>query len=303
VRVLVTGSSGFIGSALVAKLEDGGHEVIRLVRGVATGPGTVPWDPAAGRLDPATIDGMDAAIHLAGEGIASRRWSSAQMARVIDSRVQGTTLLSRALSETGQPPAVLLSASAVGYYGDRGDDEVTEEDGPGTGFLAEVCQQWEASTAAAEKAGIRVVHLRTASMVLSPAGGALTRLLPLFRFGLGGRLGPGDQWMTWIGLDDEVGAMLFLLSAQEVRGAVNMSAPEPVTNAEFTRALGGALHRPAIVPVPATALHLVLGRQMANEMLLSGARVRSTRLQSAGYSFRDTDLRKALSTMLGRNRP
>jgi uncharacterized protein (TIGR01777 family) len=195
---------------------------------------------------------------------------------------------------------VLLSASAVGYYGDRGSDMVTEADGPGRGFLAEVCQQWEASTAAAEQAGIRVVHLRTASMVLAPSGGALARLVPLFRFGLGGRLGPGEQWMTWITLDDEVGAMLFLLSAEQLGGPVNMSAPEPVTNAEFTKALSGALHRPAVIPVPATALHLVLGRQMANEMLLSGARVQSTKLQAAGYPFRQTDLREALSTMLAR---
>ena len=299
-RVLVTGSSGFIGSALVASLEAGSHDVVRLVRRAATDASTVSWDPAAGQLDPAAVDGMDAVVHLAGEGIASRRWSSTQMGRVIDSRVQGTTLLSHALSQTTQRPAVLLSASAVGYYGDRGDDAVTEDDGPGTGFLAEVCQQWEASTAAAEKAGIRVVHLRTASMVLSPTGGALARLLPLFRFGLGGRLGPGDQWMTWIGLDDHVQAISFLLTADQLRGPVNMSAPDPVTNAEFTKALGAALHRPAIVPVPAAALHLVLGRQMAKEMLLSGARVQSTRLQAARFPFRHTDLREALSTMLAR---
>jgi uncharacterized protein (TIGR01777 family) len=299
-RVLVTGSNGFIGRALVPSLGNAGHEVTRLVRGTSTGPGTVSWDPATGKLDAADVDGMDAVIHLAGEGIASRRWSSTQMARVIDSRTQGTSLLSRALSETSRPPAVLLSASAVGYYGDRGDEIVTEDDGPGRGFLAEVCQQWEASTSAAEQVGIRVVHLRTASMVLAPSGGALGRLLPLFRFGLGGRLGPGDQWMTWIGLDDEIGAMMFLLSADQVAGPVNLSAPEPVTNAQFTRALSHALHRPAVIPVPATALHLVLGRQMANEMLLSGARVQSTKLQSAGFPFRHTDLAEALSTMLAR---
>lgn len=299
-RILVSGSTGFIGSALVTSLEAEGHDVVRLVRSDASAPGTVPWDPRAGKLDPGALDDLDAAIHLAGEGIASHRWSSAHMGRVIDSRVQGTMLLSDALSKAARPPAVLLSASAVGYYGDRGDDAVTEDDGPGTGFLAEVCQQWEASTSVAEQAGIRVVHLRTASMVLSPAGGALAKLLPLFRFGLGGRLGPGDQWMTWIALDDEIRAIEFLLSAGQLRGPVNLTAPEPTTNADFTKALGRALHRPAIIPVPATALHLVLGRQMANEMLLTGARVRSTKLQSAGYPFRHTDLAEALSTMLRR---
>ena len=298
-RVLVSGSHGLIGSALVARLATSGHDVVRLTRGPRTQPQTVSWDPAEGRLDPQQLVGVDAVVHLAGEGIGDHRWTSAHLGRVLDSRVQGTTLLAQALSTLERRPAVLLSASAIGYYGDCGDEAVTESHGPGQGFLAEVCQQWEAATASAEAAGIRVAHLRT-GVVLSPTGGALGKQLPLFRLGLGGRLGAGDQYLSWIDLDDAAGAIEFALGATDLHGPVNVTAPAPVTNAEFTKALGKALHRPAFLAVPEAALRLVMGRQMANEMVLSGARVLPTRLEAAGYRFLRPTLVESLTHIAGR---
>jgi hypothetical protein len=298
VRVLISGSRGLIGSALVPRLESDGHVVVRLVRGPSE-PGTATWDPAHGQLDPVVLGGVDAVVHLSGEGIATHRWSPAHKGRVLHSRVDSTTLLARTLVGLPNRPAVLLSASAIGYYGDRGDDELTEDAGPGTGFLADLCQAWEAATAAAEEAGIRVVRLRT-GIVLCRSGGALAKQLPLFRLGVGGRLGSGRQQTSWISIDDEVGAIAFALARPGLRGPVNLTAPFPVSNAEFSATLARAVHRPAVLPVPAFALRAALGRQMADEMVLSGARVVPARLQAAGYTFAHPNLDEALASVLAR---
>ena len=295
-KVAITGSHGLIGSALVPRLTAAGHAVIRVVRGAA-GPGEASWDPAGGTIDIAALGGVDAAIHLAGVGIADRRWSAAHKAAVFDSRVRGTRVLAEALARLEPRPSVLLSGSAVGYYGDRGGEDLTESSEAGTGFLAEVCRQWEAAASPADDAGIRVLRLRT-GIVLSPAGGALAKQLPLFRLGVGGRLGSGRQYMSWIALDDDVAAIAFALTADGLRGAANLTAPNPVTNAELAAAIGRALHRPAALPVPAAALKIALGRQMATEMLLGGAKVLPRALQEAGYAFAHPEVEEALGTML-----
>jgi uncharacterized protein (TIGR01777 family) len=301
-RVLVSGSSGLIGSAVVDRLTTDGHDVVRLVRDPSEPTaGTVTWDPAGGTLDPAALGQLDAAVHLAGEGIASHRWSRAHRARVLDSRVQGTALLAGTLGSLANPPSVLLSASAIGVYGDRGAELVTEDSPPGTGFLPSVCQAWEQATAPASAAGVRVLHLRT-GIVLARSGGALGKQLRLFKLGLGGRLGSGRQYVSWIALADTVGAIAFLLaeSANAIAGPVNLTAPQPVTNAEFTRQLARSLHRPAVLPVPAAAMRLVFGRQMAEEMILTGAKVLPTRLQGAGYEFAQPTLAQALAAVLAK---
>lgn len=295
-KVAITGSHGLIGSALVPRLTAAGHTVIRVVRGAA-GPGEASWDPAGGTIDIAALGGVDAAIHLAGVGIADRRWSTAHKAAVLDTRVQGTRVLAEALARLEPRPSVLLSGSAIGYYGDRGGEDLTESSEAGTGFLAEVCRQWEAAASPADDAGIRVLRLRT-GIVLSPAGGALAKQLPLFRLGVGGRLGSGRQYMSWIALDDDVAAIAFALTADGLRGAANLTAPNPVTNAELAAAIGRALHRPAALPVPAAALKIALGRQMATEMLLGGAKVLPRALQEAGYAFAHPEVEEALGTML-----
>jgi uncharacterized protein len=307
VRVLVSGSRGFIGTELVSRLAAGGHEVVRLVRpssqpsatNGANQRGEVPWEPEAGRLDPARLEGIDAAVHLAGEGIATHRWSAAQKARIRDSRVKGTGLLATTLARLDPLPSVLVSASAVGVYGDRHAAQVTEDDPPGTGFLSEVCVAWEAATAPAEAAGIRVVHARN-GVVLSPKGGALAKQLPLFRLALGGRLGSGRQAMSWISLEDEVAALEFALTNATLRGPINCTSPHPVDNREFTQALGRVLGRPAVLPVPRAALAVVLGRGLADEMLMAGAKVLPSRLQRAGFQFRHPDVEDALRAELGR---
>ncbi len=291
-RVAVTGASGFIGAGLAARLEADGDTVVRIGRGPAA-PGGLSWDPAAGRLDPAGLEGLDGVVHLAGAGLASGRWSAARQRELRASRIEATRLLSGTLAALDRPPAVLLSASAIGYYGDRGDEELTETSPPGTGFLAELCRAWEAETAAASDAGIRVVHLRT-GIVLSKAGGALAKQLPLFRLGLGGRLGSGRQQMSWISFGDEVGAIMFALRADRLRGAANLTGPAPVTNAAFTAALGREVRRPARLAVPAVALRLVLGAGLADEALLSGQRVLPAALLAAGYQFAHPDIETAL---------
>lgn len=274
----------------------------RLVRSrPAPGSSDVAWDPVAGTIDAGALQGTEAVVHLAGEGIASRRWNAEHKRRVLDSRVQGTRLLSETLAKLDPRPQVLVSASAVGYYGDRGDETITEDSPPGQGFLAEVCTQWEAAAAAAVDAGIRVVHPRT-GIVLSPEGGALKTQLPLFRFGLGGRLGSGRNWVPWISLDDEVGAIVHCID-HDLRGPVNLTAPSPVTNAEFTKALGRVLGRPTVVAAPNFALGIVLGREMAKELLLAGQRALPTRLQQSGYAFRHPELEGALRDLLGRDGP
>lgn len=296
-HVLVTGSRGLLGSALVAALRDRGDRVVRLVRAGGAAPDEARWDPAAGSIDAAALEGLDAVVHLAGENLSAGRWTPERKARIRDSRVAGTGLLAAALARLSRPPRVLLAASAVGYYGDRGDEVLREDSAPGTGFLADLCRDWEAAAEPARRAGIRVVHLRS-GVVLSTRGGALARLLPVFRLGLGGPLGAGRQYMSWISIHDWASAALHLLAAAGVAGPVNMVAPHPVTNAEFARALGRALSRPALVPVPAAALRAAFG-EMADQALLAGARVEPARLLASGYAFRFPEVEAALRHLLG----
>jgi uncharacterized protein (TIGR01777 family) len=297
-HVAITGSTGLIGSALRRSLVADGHRVTGITRRPQA-PDDIGWDPADGRLDPADLEGVDALVNLAGEGIAEHRWSVEQKRRILQSRARGTELVAStlaSLASTTQPPKVLVSGSAIGFYGDRGDEVLTETSAAGEGFLTEVCKAWEAATAPAAEAGIRVVHVRT-GIVLTTGGGSLAKLLPLFRFGLGGRFGSGRQWWSWITLDDEVSAIRFLLDTP-LTGPVNLTAPAPVTNAELTRALGRALRRPTLVPVPAFGPKLVLGRQLADALLFSSARVVPAVLQDAGYRFAHPELDGALRSLL-----
>ena len=301
-RVLVSGSHGLIGSALVRALRTRGDEVGRIVRrqaGEPAGPADVSWDIEARTVDTRAMEGADALVHLAGASLA-RRWSSAYKVRLRDSRVQGTTQLATALARLDRPPSVMVSGSAIGYYGDRGDAELTEDSGAGTGFLAELVQAWEAATAPAEEVGIRVVHLRS-GIVQSAKGGALAKQLPLFKLGLGGQLGPGRQYVSWISLVDEVDAILHAITNDAVRGALNATAPNPVTNAELTRVLGAAVGRPTLLRVPSPALSLAFGPEMARETVLISQRVRPARLETTGYAFRHPELAGALEAALGRS--
>lgn len=298
--VLVTGSSGLIGSSLVTALRAGGHRVVRLVRTAAPADSdTVTWDPAAGRLDAAPLEHLDAVVHLAGEGIGERRWSVAQKARILESRTRGTWLLATALAALAAKPSVLVSASAIGYYGDRGDEELTEDSPSGSGFLAEVCRQWEAATAPAADAGIRVVTART-GIVLSARGGALARMLLPFRLGLGGRIGSGRQYMSWIALDDVVGAYLHALAHDELRGAANLTAPNPVNNSEFARTLGHVLRRPTVLPTPLAPLKLRYGAELVQQLLVDGQRVVPRRLEASGYRFSFPALEGALRSIVSK---
>ncbi len=260
-RVAVTGSHGLIGTALLARLRAAGHEPVPVVRS-APAPGEIGWDPHAGRLDPHALEGVDAVVNLAGAGIGDKRWSDEYKREVVESRTRATTLVAETMAAVEHGPRVLLSGSAIGFYGDRGDEELDERSPAGTGFLTDVVIAWEAGTAAAERAGLRVVHLRT-GIVLAPSGGAFAKVLPLFRLGLGGRYGSGRQWMSWIHLDDHVGALMHLLTG-ELSGPVNLTAPNPVRNAELARAIGAVLHRPTILPVPAFGPRLVLGTARAD---------------------------------------
>jgi len=300
VDVAITGSSGLIGSALRRSLADDGHRAIRVVRAGSTAAGpTVVWDPGAGTIDRAGLEDVDAIVHLAGEGVASGRFTDEHRRRVKDSRTRGTALLAEALAGLDAKPRVLLSGSAVGYYGDRGDQELTEPSPPGTGFLPEVCTAWEAATGMAEAAGIRVAHLRT-GIVLSTEGGALAKQLLPYKLGLGGRAGSGHQWMSWISIDDEVGAIRFLLD-HDVSGPVNITAPAPVTNAAFAKALGAALHRPAVVPLPRLLTRLPAGiGDLVESLLFTGARVYPTVLENAGYRFAHESLEAALGALIRR---
>lgn len=297
-RVAITGSTGLIGTALVAGLRAEGHDVVRLVRGAAAGGDTIAWDPRApgGGLAPGALDGVAGVVHLAGAPVDGRRWTAAYKAEIRDSRVQGTQGLVSALTAMAQPPSVLVSGSAIGWYGDTGGREVDESSPHGSGFLAELVRDWEAAAQPAAAAGVRVVTLRT-GIVLSPAGGVLARLVPLFRLGLGGRLGRGTQFMSWVALSDVVAAVRFLLSRSDVAGPVNMTAPHPVTNTEFTAALAAAVHRPAVLAVPAVALRVAAGEISAD--LLASARVLPARLAAAGFRHGHPDLPGALATELG----
>jgi hypothetical protein len=300
VRVAITGSRGLVGSEVVTVLSAAGHEVVRLVRRApAPGEKAVRWDPMKREVDAAGLEGLDAVVHLAGENIASGRWTAARKAAIRDSRVNGTRLLCEALAGLARPPKTLVCASAVGYYGDRGGEPLTEESPPGTGFLAGVCREWEAASAPAARKGIRVVALRF-GMVLSPKGGALGRMLPLFRAGLGGTIGGGRQYVSWVALDDLPGIVLHALRSGDLSGPVNAVTPCPVTNREFTEAIGTVLSRPAPLPVPAFALRLAVGREMADALLLASARAIPRRLEETGYRFRFPELGGALRHLLGR---
>jgi uncharacterized protein len=297
-NILITGASGLVGSALIPALATAGHQVSRLVRSQPRGEAEIQWDPMTGIRDLARLEGMDAVIHLAGENIAAGRWTAEQKARIRNSRVQGTQTLCQALTQLALPPKVLISASAMGYYGDRGAEVLHEESAPGRGFLPEICIAWEAATQPAEKSGIRVVLLRI-GIVLSPTGGPLAKMLLPFKFGLGGVIGSGQQYMSWIALDDLTSAIVHTLTTEALRGPVNCAAPNPVTNSEFTKTLGSVLVRPTFFPVPAFALRLVLG-EMADDLLLSGTRLEPKRLLETQFRFRHPQLEGALRAVLGK---
>lgn len=298
-RVVVSGSSGLIATALLERLRNEGHEPVRLVRRPAAGDGEISWDPAAGRIDTASLEGADAVVHLAGAGIGDKRWTAAHRQLILSSRQSGTSLLASTLAALTRRPRVFLSGSAIGYYGDRGDEVLSESSAPGDGFLSEVCQVWEAATAPAASAGIRTVCLRT-GIVLSAKGGALRKQLLLFRLGLGGRMGSGRQWTSWITLDDEVRAIVHLLGSS-LAGPVNLVAPEPATNAQFARSLGRALKRPAVLPVPKFAPRLLLGREMADELLFASQRVVPAKLEADGFTFEANHLDDAWAFALRRH--
>ena len=293
-RILLTGSSGLIGRALVPSLKTRGFEVVRLVRGPASGDDQIRWEPTR-PPSPESISGFDAVIHLAGETVVGR-WTNAKKTKIRDSRVTGTRNLAQAMATTAKRPRVLITASAIGYYGDRQEEVLNERSSSGTGFLAEVCREWEAANQPATDAGIRTVQVRT-GMVLSADGGALQKMLPPFRMGLGGKLGSGRQWMSWIHIQDWVGALHHVLKNDLLQGPVNMVSPRPVTNAEFTDTLASVLSRAAIFPAPAFAAKLLFG-QMAQEVLLSSQRVEPARLVTSGYPFQYSELREALEAVL-----
>jgi hypothetical protein len=301
-KIIVTGATGLVGTALVRSLLSKGHAVTRLVRGDsqafrAPGSSAAHWDPEKGTVEAGALEGHDAAVHLAGESVAGGRWSEEKKRRILESRVKGTQLLAETLAGLKAKPRVLVSASATGFYGDRGAEILREESASGDDFLAGVCREWEKATLAASQAGIRVVHMRI-GIVLAGEGGALQKMLPPFRMGVGGRLGDGRQYMSWIALDDLVGAVEHALADETLRGPVNAVAPRPVTNEEFTKTLGGVLGRPTILPVPAFALRLAVG-EMA-DVLLGGQRVEPARLKESGYQFKHPELEGALRAALGK---
>lgn len=301
-KIAVTGSTGLIGTALSRSLLADGHDVVPVVRRpIADGETAVQWDPAAGTIDAAALEGLDGVVHLAGAGIGDKRWSDAYKRTILESRTKGTDLLARTLASLERPPAVLVSGSAIGIYGDTGDNALDETYPPAHDFLADVCMQWEAAAAPAVDAGIRVPFLRT-GIVLSPEGGALAKLLPLFKLGAGGRMGSGRQWWSWISLADEVRVIRWLLDT-DVAGPVNATAPQPVTNAELTKVLAGVLGRPSVLPVPAFGPRLLLGGELADALLFNSQRVLPQVLTERGFAFDHPDLEGALRAMLGRPAP
>lgn len=297
--VVISGSSGLIGTALTASLSEAGHRPIRLVRrDPVAGADEIRWDVEAGTIDAASLEGVDAVVHLAGAGIGDKRWNAAYKQLVLDSRTKGTALLADALAGLESKPSIFLSGSAIGFYGPRGDEIITEDTPAGQTFLADVCVQWEAAAQAAIDAGVPTAFLRT-GIVQTPKGGALAKQLPLFKFGLGGRFGSGRQFQSWITLDDEVGAIIHLLNAG-VTGPVNLTAPAPVTNAEFAKTLGKVLKRPAVFPVPAFGPRLLLGREMADALLFESQRILPNVLDASGYHFRHPTLESGLRAVLDR---
>ncbi len=298
-KVAVTGSRGLIGSVLAPFITTQGHQLQRVVRPSSPREsGDVVWDPMEKVNDLSALEGVDAVIHLAGENIASGRWDADKKSKIKESRVVRTRLLSEGLAKLKKPPRILLCASAIGYYGDRGNESLDETSSGGKGFLAELCRDWEQSTIAARESGIRVVYLRL-GVVLSPRGGALAKMLPPFQFGAGGQIGSGQQYMSWIAIDDVAGAIYHCLNQEALSGPVNIVAPHAVTNAEFTKVLGHVLHRPTLLPVPDFGVRMVFG-EMADELLLSSAKVKPTKLESTAYKFMYPDLDSALRHVLGK---
>jgi uncharacterized protein (TIGR01777 family) len=295
-NILISGSTGLVGSSLLRPLGSKGHTIKTLVRHSPTHPSQIRWNPPVSGPLPEALDGVDAVIHLAGESIASGRWTETKKRAIRDSRVMGTRILCEVLSRMKRPPKVLLSASAIGYYGDRGQEIMKEENPAGAGFLADVCKEWEAASAPAVHAGIRVVHLRF-GIILSPRGGALAKMLLPFRLGAGGILGSGTQYMSWIALDDVLGILPFALETESLRGPINVVSPKAVTNLEYTKTLGRILSRPTIFPMPAFAARLAFG-EMADALLLSSTRVEPAALLKAGYPFQWADLENALRHLL-----
>ncbi len=296
--IAITGASGLIGTALASHLTAAGDRVIRFTRTGASTDSTIAWDPAAGRIDADRLRGVDAVVHLAGAGIGDKRWTDDYKREILESRTKSTALLAAAMADFADGPKVMLSGSAIGYYGASLDAEFDESSPAGDGFLADVCVQWERSAEPAVAAGVRTAYLRT-GIVLSPRGGALKKLLPLFKLGAGGRMGSGRQWQSWISIDDEVAAIDHLLR-NDVRGAVNLTAPQPVSQAEFTRVLAKVVKRPALLPVPSFGPKLLLGSELADALLFTGQKVMPKALEASGYSFRHRDLESALRHLLKR---
>ncbi len=295
-RVAITGASGLIGTALTARLREVGHTPVPVVRREPA-DGEIGWDPAAGRLDPADLSGIDAVVHLAGAGIGDKRWTDEYKRILLESRTHPTALLSESIAAIDDGPKVLLSGSAIGIYGARGDEELDETSPLGDGFLADICKRWEDATGVAEAAGARVVHLRT-GIVMSPNGGSLKKQLPLFKLGLGGKIGSGDEWQSWISIDDEVAAIIHLLTADHT-GPVNLTAPAPVTSGEFTKTLGSVLGRPTFMPIPKFGPKLVLGSELAENLLFTGQKVMPrVLLGDDSFTFRHPDLETALRALL-----
>jgi uncharacterized protein (TIGR01777 family) len=295
-NILVTGATGLIGTALISLLTQNKNRVIRLVRKTQLAPGEIGWDPYAQTLDKEPLEGLDAVVHLAGENIADGRWTAGKKLRIRESRIQGTRFLAQSLASLFDPPKVLVSVSAIGYYGDRGEELLDEESDPGKGFLADVCREWEAATAPAVMRGIRVVHPRL-GMVLSTAGGALARMLPPFRLGIGGRIGNGQQYMSWITIEDLVGVLDYAIHNGSLHGPVNAVSPNPLTNQDFSIMLGRVLSKPAFLALPAFAARIAFG-EMADALLLASARVLPTRLKESGYLFQFPEVEDALRHVL-----
>ena len=293
-RVAITGASGLIGSALVPHLRSHGHEVLRLVRRLAAAPDEISWDPTAGTVDLEALAGVDGVVHLAGAGVGDHRWTESYKREILQSRVQGTSTIARAMAALDPKPRALVCGSAIGYYGNRGDTPLDETSAPGTGFLADVVVAWEAAAAPAQEAGIRTTFART-GLVVAKGGGAFAKLMPIFRLGAGGKVGSGSQYWSFISLSDEIDALTHLLES-DLSGPVNLTAPTPVTNADATTALGKLLHRPALLPVPAFALKAVLG-EFADDVL-SSARVLPRVLEASGFTFSQPTISKALRAEL-----